>query len=206
MKLDSSDYRAYEEAVQQFDPDMVIHLAALLSGSSERDIVRSTKVNILTLSNSFDLCHRRNIQIFVPSSIAVFNFPTGRNRENIGEDVITSQSSFYGISKQFMEQLGDHLAKKGLDFRSLRYPGVLSPIMPEGGTTDFAIQMLYAFVRGESYESFVDLDVGLPFVYIDDLILQTLHYLECDRSLLKRNVYNFGNFAFSGKKLFEYLN
>lgn len=42
--------------------------------------------------------------------------------------------------KVFMEMLGTYYFKKhGLDFRTIRYPGVVSADPPGGGTTDYII-------------------------------------------------------------------
>ena len=58
----------------------------------------------------------------------------------------------------------------GLDFRSLRFPGVISPNMPGGGTTDYAIHIFYDVLRSKRYKCFLRDDSRLPMIYIDDCL------------------------------------
>jgi len=54
--------------------------------------------------------------------------------------VILEPKTIYGISKAFNEQVGQYYTSKfGLDFRSIRYPGVISSAKYAfNGTTDYS--------------------------------------------------------------------
>ena len=77
--------------------------------------------------------------------------------------------------------LGSYFNERfGLDFRSLRYPGVLSKIMPSGGTTDYTSEMINDFANNRNSTSYVGKYICLPYIYVDDLVTETIKYNEHD--------------------------
>ena len=79
--------------------------------------------------------------------------------------------------KLAVEQFGTHRHEEslelgfGIDFRCLRFPGIISPFtVPSGGTTDFAPQMLHAAVNNENYTCKVNSLTRLPFLGMKNTI------------------------------------
>lgn len=110
------------------------------------------QVNNETFYNAVKVCAQENIKLFCPSSISAYGFTDFNDKLNVNENTYQRPTTIYGVTKVYMELLGSYYHKKtGLDFRSLRYPGVLSPFLPHGGTTDYAIGL---FIRNVTCCSF----------------------------------------------------
>lgn len=77
-----------------------------------------------------------------------------------------------------MENIGNYYNKKyGIDFRSLRYPGVISPYEYEShGTTDYASEIYFAAAKKKEYSLCLSKEAVLPFVFLDDAINQTVNW------------------------------
>jgi threonine 3-dehydrogenase len=119
--------------------DYILHLAAILSSLGEKYPKLAYDVNVNGAANAFDISKDHDCQLFIPSSIAVFGgeaFP----KDMTPNDVILQPKTIYGVTKVFNEQLGEYYANKfDLDFRSLRYPGVISSQKYAfNGTTDYS--------------------------------------------------------------------
>lgn len=133
----------------------------------------------------------------MPSSIAVFG-GDAFNRDNAPVDSVLQPTTIYGVSKVFNELLGTYYHDKfGVDFRSLRYPGVISSeLYAFNGTTDYATEMIFEVLEKGKYECWLKENSYLPMIQIDDCINATVMFLKADNSKLKRRVYNLGGISF----------
>jgi nucleoside-diphosphate-sugar epimerase len=121
----------------------------------------------------------------------------------------------YGINKLYCERLGRyyeyfyrqldaHAAAGRLDFRGLRFPGLISAqTVPTGGTSDFAPEMVHAAAAGRPYACFVREDTRIPFMAMPDAIEALLRLESAPRQGLSRQVYNVGSFNPSAGELRE---
>lgn len=137
-KTDATDLEAYRRLVAGVRPQTLYHLPALMSGSGEKDPDRCVHLNNTGFANALKVAVENRLRLFVPSTIAAFGFNPDQNGENIPNDCFQRPKSIYGVTKVYMELLGEYHARRyGLDFRSLRYPGIISPLKAYGGTTDY---------------------------------------------------------------------
>jgi threonine 3-dehydrogenase len=89
---------------------------------------------------------------------------------------VLEPTTIYGVTKVFMENLGNYYNKiYGIDFRSIRYPGVISPEEYEShGTTDYASEIFFHAIRNKEYKIPLAKDTILPFVYHEDVLQGTV--------------------------------
>ena len=161
---------------QQIDVlNEVYQLAALLSVTGEQAPLKAWTLNMDGLLNILELARMRGeagkpLQVFWPSSIAAF----GPNTPQVKTPQMTTMdpTTIYGISKLAGERLCEYyFTKYGVDVRSIRYPGIISyKSPPGGGTTDYAIAIFHAALRGEAYDCFLSADTALPMIYMPDAI------------------------------------
>jgi threonine 3-dehydrogenase len=197
-----TDAKRYEEIVTEHKVDYIVHLAAILSALGERFPDRATNVNVYGCVNALNIARTHKARIFVPSTIAVFggnHFP----KVNTPVDVVLQPETIYGISKVFNEQIGTYYHKKfGVDFRSIRYPGVISSEKYDfNGTTDYSTEIFFHALEKKSYKCWLGPKTDLPMIYIDDCINGTIQFLKADGEKLKRKVYNMAGISFNPEQL-----
>ena len=125
-KLDVTDRARYEQLVKDHKIDYIVHLAAIISSLGEKNFDLAYDINVNATKHVFDIARAHKCQVYLPSSIAVFG-GDAFNKDNTSNDAVTQPKTIYGVSKVFNEQLGEYMDKKfGVDFRCLRYPGVIS--------------------------------------------------------------------------------
>jgi nucleoside-diphosphate-sugar epimerase len=112
----------------------------------------------------------------------------------------------YGANKLYCEQLGRYYAKfykqlaaepqsGRVDFRSVRFPGLISALtVPSGGTSDYAPEMIHAAAKGEAYACFVRPDTRIPFMAMPDGVEALLALARAPKQALTRTAYNLSAF------------
>jgi threonine 3-dehydrogenase len=204
-----------ERILSEFEVDLVFHLAALLSTRSEFTPMRAHQVNVegtltlLEFAQEEGESHGRPVKFLYPSSVAAYGLPDLATKQTAGkvrEDDFNHPTTMYGANKLYCEMLGryyaqfykqlaaEHLSGK-VDFRSVRFPGLISAMtVPSGGTSDYAPEMIHAAARGESYECFVRSDTQIPFMVMPDGVEALIQLAEAPRESLTRTAYNVAAF------------
>jgi len=130
----------------------------------------------------------------------------------VEEGRYNSPTTMYGCNKLYGEHLGRYYAKhyrqlsldrseNALDFRCIRYPGLISAeTLPTGGTSDFGPEMLHAAAVGQPYACFVRPDTRIPFMTMPAAIKATLALADVAQDRLTRNVYNVSSFSPSAEE------
>ncbi|MGY5879395.1 MAG: NAD-dependent epimerase/dehydratase family protein [Candidatus Thorarchaeota archaeon] len=202
LHLDILDPNQIHSMLVDNDIDIIIHNASVLSGFGEQNPQLAYRTNVEGAYNILEAARILKLdQVMIPSSIAAFGPSTPR--DNTPNDVIMRPTSAYGVTKVFIELWGEYYTKRfGVDFRSLRYPGIISSeALPGGGTTDYAVEIFYEALKNKKYTSFLDKGTYLPMMYMPDCIKCTLDLIEADESKLIHRSYNITAMSFAPEEI-----
>jgi nucleoside-diphosphate-sugar epimerase len=210
------DRAALERLLAEYEIELVIHLAALLSTRAEFSPIAAHQVNVggtlalLELAEEAAMSHGRPVTFIYPSSIAAYGLPSLDDKRRAGavqEDDWAQPMTMYGCNKLYCEHLGRYYAQHyrqlaaesfagRVDFRALRFPGLISAVtVPSGGTSDYASEMIHAGARGRPYACFVRPDTQLPFMAMPDAVEALLALARAPKARLSRLVYNVRAFS-----------
>jgi threonine 3-dehydrogenase len=218
------DTSLLERILSEFEVDRVFHLAALLSTRSEFTPVTAHQVNVegtlglLEFAQKQGESHGRPVVFMYPSSIAAYGLPNLATKARVGkvrEDEHNTPTTMYGCNKLYCEQIGRYYARYykqlaaemlagKVDFRCLRFPGLISAVtVPSGGTSDYAPEMIHAAAQGKSYGCFVRADTRIPLMAMPDAVDALLALAAATKGELTRTVYNIGAFNPSADEIRE---
>ncbi|WOS95522.1 NAD-dependent epimerase/dehydratase family protein [Nosocomiicoccus massiliensis] len=189
--LDVTDKERVMEVVEAFQPDSILHLAALLSATAEENPELAWHINMGGLFNTIEAARIYGTQYFTPSSIGSFGPSTPK--DNTPQHTLMRPTTMYGVNKVAGELLLDYYYTKfGLDTRSVRFPGLISFMQePGGGTTDYAVEIYFDAIRKGEYTSFIDKGTYMDMMFMDDAIDAIIDLLHADPEKLKtRNAFN----------------
>ncbi len=175
-------------------PEVVFHLAAILSARGEADPMRTYAVNQSGTVNVLEAARQHGTrQVIFTSTIAAFGPPLPAL---VPDDIALHPTTMYGVTKVAGELLGDYYFRRyGLDFRAVRFPGLLSAVLPGGGTSDYAPLMYYEALRVGHYEAFCRPDATIPLMYMPDGLRALVELSQAPRERLTRCVYNVAAFS-----------
>ena len=214
---DILDKALLSRLVSEYEIETIYHLAALLSTRSEFTPEAAHRVNVegtlvlLQLAAEQSEWRGRPVKFIFPSSIAAYGMPdleTKIKYARVREWEWNYPRTMYGCNKLYCEQLGiyfsDYYRQLAvdrpvmLDFRSLRFPGLISAAtLPSGGTSDYGPEMLHAAAKGEPYACFVRQDVRIPFMVMPDAVTALSCLTDAPREATSRRVYNVTSFSLS---------
>jgi D-erythronate 2-dehydrogenase len=132
-------------------PDLIFHLAAIVSGEAEKNFDLGMQVNLHAVIQLLEFCRmsaKKPILVFT-SSCAVFG---GEMPDVISDQTASTPQSSYGTEKSIAELLINDYSRRGfVDGRSLRLPTiVVRPGKPNAATSSFASSIVREPLNGMS--------------------------------------------------------
>lgn len=191
------------EAVGRFKIDTIYNLAALLSATAEKFPLKAWDIQMNGLINILEVAREHGCAVFTPSSIGSFGPSTPH--KDTPQDTIQRPTSMYGVTKVATELLSDYYFHKyGVDTRSVRFPGLISyKTLPGGGTTDYAVEIYYAAVKGEEFVCPIAEGTLMDMMYMPDALKAAVDIMEADPSkLIHRNSFNIASMSFAPEDVF----
>jgi nucleoside-diphosphate-sugar epimerase len=210
----------------EYEITTIYHLASILSTKAEYNPVSAHEINVegtinlLRLGVELSQWQGKPVKFIYPSSIAVYGLPDKETKVSEGKlkeyqwcDPIT----MYGCNKIYCEHLGRYYSryyrqlakdpiKNTIDFRCIRFPGLISAdTTPTGGTSDYGPEMLHSAAKSVPYECFVRKDTRIPFMAMPDAIKALLLIEKAPFENFSQLVYNVTSFSPSAEEIEGYV-
>lgn len=210
--------------VAEYEIRTIYHLASILSTKAEYNPETAHRVNVEGTLNLLRLAveqaawQGKTVKFLYPSSIAAYGIPNLEQKnqvEKVKEEQFLEPFTMYGCNKLYCEHLGRYYTRhyrqlaadkprNNIDFRCLRFPGLISAVTtPTGGTSDYGPEMVHHAARGDEYNCFVRKDTRLPFMMMPDAIRSLLELEAAPRGSLTKLVYNITSFSMTAGEFHE---
>ena len=202
--VDVTDAGMIESVVKEYNIDTIYNLAALLSVVAESKPKLAWKIGIDGLWNVLETARIHGCAVFTPSSIGSFGADTPHTKTP--QDTIQRPRTMYGISKVTTELLSDYYHNKyGVDTRAVRFPGIISNVTPPGGgTTDYAVDIYYSAVKGETFVCPIAKGTLMDMMYMPDALNAAISLMEADpEKLVHRNAFNIASMSFDPETIYQ---
>src|SRR5512133_3789460 len=212
--------------VAEYEIRTIYHLASILSTKAEYNPETAHRVNVEGTLNLLRLAveqaswQGRPVKFIYPSSIAAYGLPSLEEKEKAGkvcEEEWCKPITMYGCNKLYCEHLGRYYTshyrqlaadhnKHSVDFRCLRFPGLISLVtVPTGGTSDYGPERLHHAAQGIPYPCFVRPDTRPPFMVMPDAVRSLLELEAAPRESLSQMVYNVTSFSPTALDFFNHV-
>lgn len=212
--------------VAEYEIRTIYHLASILSTKAEYNPETAHRVNVEGTLNLLRLAveqatwQGRPVKFLYPSSIAAYGIPSLEIKNQTGkvkENEWLEPSTMYGCNKLYCEHLGRYYTRHyrqlavdrmahTVDFRCIRFPGLVSAITtPTGGTSDYGPEMLHHAAQGLPYNCFVRADSKLPFMVMPDAIKSLLMLEAAPVENLTQLIYNVTSFSPTAREFYDVI-
>ncbi len=173
------------EVVKGCRPTIIYHLGAMLTVPSNDDPASAFQTNVVGTFHILEAARLFGVkQVLFASSIGSYGLDI--KGEVIDDFTIQRPASMYGVSKVFGENLGRYYRLKyGLDFRGLRYPGIMGPGFRTPSLARYASMLIEESVKDRSFTLTMAPDVKHPLLYFKDAVLAMIKLAQAPEADIK---------------------
>ena len=201
---DIRDADLLRETLETHRPDAIIHLASLLSGSSEADPQSAWEINATASVTLMQLARELAPGPFVFSS-SVATYGPGLPSP-LAVDAPQWPETIYGATKVAVERMGHYLRRvHGFDFRCLRFPMVLSPFAPPAALTAYPSHAFRAAIEGRPFTFPVHPETGMSNLFLDDVVEGIVKLTRADGTRLVTPGYNLHGYSLTAAEIAAFL-
>ena len=183
---DLSDPRVSDVLFEQ-PVHAVVHLAGLMSGRTEQDVVLGERVNLHACLDLLARCRAQYrqggplVRWLMTSSIAVYGTPLP---SRIDDSTPQRPTLSYGTHKRMLELMLDDMNRRGdLDGRAVRLSGVvLRPVLPNGALSGFNSDLIREPLMGRNYVCPVSPDARLWLLSLPAALAHLMRLLGLDHA------------------------
>jgi len=202
VKGDVTNQLLLGDIFQDHQPTHILHMASLLSGSSEMNRTRGWEINATAGIQLMEMALENGVQsFFFPSTSGTY----GSGLPNpLPEDYPQWPETLYGVTKVAMERAGWYYKlKHGLDFRCVRLPMVLSRYAPPGALSAYGSHALVAAEKGKHFVFPVNPESAPSVIYVKDVSDSILQLMDAPVESLKQPVYNLHGYSSTASEIAE---
>lgn len=190
VKVIQGDLSGWSEVcnvVKNHKISAIYHLGSMTGVISEYNPWGSLQTNVIGTYNVLEAACLFDVEkVMFTSSVATYLLEAG---EEVTDTTIQRPVSIYGVGKLCAEGLGRYYnAKFGLDFRAIRYPGIMGPGVRIPGL--WFGPMVENAIRGNPYECTVAEDSGGPLIFFKDAARAADIVLQAPKEDIKMMIYN----------------
>lgn len=184
IEADFSDERVIGKVLRQ-RPDVIFHLAAVVSGEAEKNLDLGMQINFHASLQLLEICRSLSIcpRIVFASSAAVFG---GEVSKTIIDETSPKPRSSYGTQKTMVELLMNDYSRRGfVDARSLRLPTIaIRPGKPNAATSSFVSSIIREPLHGKKASYPVPLGTNVWIQSPKRVIQNFIHAANIDEKII----------------------
>lgn len=184
LEADISDDAAILD-ILRLNPEVIFHLAAIVSGEAEKNLDKGMQVNFHASLQLLEMCRSLAIRprIVFASSCAVFG---GDVSSSIRDETAPKPRSSYGTQKAMVELLMNDYSRRGfVDARSLRLPTIaVRPGKPNAATSSFVSSIVREPLNGKRAFYPVPRETAVWIQSPKRVIQNFIHAANLDESIL----------------------